>query len=219
MAPSIAPITPPGETAPPPTYLDNVNSRSLPSPPYDDSGTASLVAQLTNLNVTDLDNQGEFPTVDQAIAHLELLNAFFTLKEDIKTRDGLFNLYDADTGAKCSLAEMQEKRWVVYVTQAVERYRSWWEAISRIPNGPALQVRHMTISSASPTYSEAFREASYVSSTMTRDVLPPLDVLLVWHSRKWLNTMMLEQQLTPDRQAQSKMLLRGLHPCWQYWYD
>jgi len=79
-----------------------------------------MTAQLISLNLNNLDSPDGFPTVDQAIAHLELLNAFFLLKKDIKAKDGLFDLCDSDATSKVPVEEIQEKRWVVYVTQAVD---------------------------------------------------------------------------------------------------
>jgi len=156
----------------PPPYQDHSNSRSLPTPPQDDS-TSSMTAQLINLNLNNLESPDGFPTVDQAIAHLELLNAFFLLKKDIKAKDGLFDLCDSDATSKVSVEEIQEKRWVVYVTQAVERFRVWWEMISLPFEEYKLQVGDtQTVGKAA--FNANFLRLTRMAVISRQDELPPL---------------------------------------------
>jgi hypothetical protein len=96
--------------------------------PIDGPTAEALSAAFSSLRLSD--TPSDFPNTDTCLAHLKLLSAFHALKEDIGYTDGLFNLWDA----KCellenreeSLAKMREKRWVLYIARAVERFESWW---------------------------------------------------------------------------------------------
>ena len=129
----------PQVTAPPAEVLANSNGNGKEAPPSyapnDPNATdangpspAELNAAFANLKLGDV--APEFPTADQCLAHLKLLNAFHALKEDVGYTDGLFGLYDA----KCeivenkeeALAKMREKRWALYIARAVERFEDWW---------------------------------------------------------------------------------------------
>jgi hypothetical protein len=109
----------------PPSYsvTDPVNAE-----PIDGPTAEQLSAAFSALHLSD--NPPAFPDTEHCLAHLKLLSSFHALKEDIGYTDGLFNLYDA----KCelldnrdeALAKMREKRWVLYIARAVERFESWW---------------------------------------------------------------------------------------------
>lgn len=73
------------------------------------------------------------PTVDQCIAHLKLLECFHELRETVATTDGLYGIKDdyassaANESSRASLlTKIREKRWSIYVTQAVKRFELWW---------------------------------------------------------------------------------------------
>ena len=75
----------------------------------------------------------EKPTADQCIAHLKLLECFHELRETIATTDGLYGIKDAYASTAASesshaslLTKIREKRWSIYVTQAVKRFELWW---------------------------------------------------------------------------------------------
>jgi len=109
----------------PPSYsaTDPVNAE-----PIDGPTAEQLSAAFSSLHLSD--TPPAFPDTEHCLAHLKLLSAFHALKEDIGYTDGLFNLYDA----KCelldnrdeALAKMREKRWVLYIARAVERFEDWW---------------------------------------------------------------------------------------------
>ncbi|KAI1488442.1 hypothetical protein F5X96DRAFT_671707 [Biscogniauxia mediterranea] len=85
-------------------------------------------------------------TPDTCLAHLKLLFAFQTLKDDIGYTDGLWAIYDTrvlteqqgkarpfekgqklDDDTARELARLREKRWALYVARAVDRYQTWWK--------------------------------------------------------------------------------------------
>ena len=131
----------------PPAY--SVNERAEPEPPID------LTALFSELK---LSNDIEDPGVDTCLAHLKLLHAFQTLKEDVGYTDGLWGLWD--TRAECSvtiedngtieevsvdpgvtlteeqkkitLSKIREKRWALFVARAVERYEAWWVSMFKV---------------------------------------------------------------------------------------
>lgn len=146
------------EIAPPPAYTSAAShgQSSVSSP------LASGQHQTVNDNVDisaafanlSLPSTSETPEVDTCIAHLKLLFAFQSMKEDVGYTDGLWNIWDkradldvelspADLGAldargekrlpdderKLKLSKIREKRWAVFVARAVDRYESWWASL------------------------------------------------------------------------------------------
>ena len=76
-------------------------------------------------------NNSLLPTTKQCIAHLKLLECFHRLREDISSRDRIFSIGTERTTVpadKTSQEQLRDKRWVVYVTRAVERYTRWWNS-------------------------------------------------------------------------------------------
>lgn len=92
---------------------------------------------------------------DACLAHLKLLHAIQSMKEEAGYTDGLWNLWndrgkwalddlraDADwstirmlekTNAKTVTAaghsRIREKRWALFVARAVDRYETWWKSL------------------------------------------------------------------------------------------
>ena len=102
-------------------------------PPSYSSIPPDITAAFSNLR---LGQSASIPTVDECIAHLKLLEAFSQLRDDIGTTDGLYGLYDnfiepaaLRTKKECVelLAAMREKRWAIYVTNAVQRFEIYWK--------------------------------------------------------------------------------------------
>jgi hypothetical protein len=110
-----------------PTYAVSDPLPAAPEP-IDGPTAEALSAAFSSLRLSD--TPPAFPDTNTCLAHLKLLSAFHALKEDIGYTDGLFNLWDA----KCellgnrdeSLAKMREKRWVLFIARAVERFEDWW---------------------------------------------------------------------------------------------
>ncbi|KAH7034662.1 uncharacterized protein B0I36DRAFT_82922 [Microdochium trichocladiopsis] len=161
---------------------------------------AELNAALTSINLKDNPNLSE----DRCLAHLKLLSAFQQLKADVGYTDGLWQLFDAralnsetqpvhvsekkgEKGEKAKaavddetspltkkLAEIREKRWILFVARAVDRYEAWWKTFQ----GKPLVEEMMDIDG--PHYNSFHTDSAPMQ--WTKSMLPPLDVLLVWHS-------------------------------------
>ena len=114
-------ITASGDS-PPPSYSASVVQEPLP-----DISTA-----FANLNLDEPSALAQTPTPDECLAHLKLLEAFFSLRQDISEHDGLFGISDSFATASTErertelLAKFREKRWQVYVSKANKRFEAWW---------------------------------------------------------------------------------------------
>jgi len=111
------------------------------------SADVDLAAAFAKLS---LPSTAADPDPDTCLAHLKLLFAIQSLKEDIGYTDGLWNIWDTRAeGTEVSLAEVQpeppsekergnavlskirEKRWALFVARAVERYEAWWNSLPK----------------------------------------------------------------------------------------
>ncbi|RDK39342.1 hypothetical protein M752DRAFT_255757 [Aspergillus phoenicis ATCC 13157] len=121
-----------------------------------------------------------FITPKQCVTHLKLLSAFAELRDVISNNDGLFGLYDQgenrENVARDNYQDLvREKRWAVYVARAVKRYTDWWFRClpSQKPLPTMADIRK-------DAYAKVVKPNKIVQ--WHEDVLPPLDVLMVWHS-------------------------------------
>lgn len=133
--------------AAPPSYQDAEAGASLAeqAPPIEK-------AFFGTLNLAQTPSQPESNT---CLAHLRLLFAFQTLKEDIGYTDGLWGLWDTraeghksvtrdekaqlpvpidskqevPTDKHLLLSQIREKRWALFVARAVDRYEAWWSSL------------------------------------------------------------------------------------------
>ncbi|KAI1479268.1 hypothetical protein F4774DRAFT_129574 [Daldinia eschscholtzii] len=138
-------------------------------------------------------------TPDMCLAHLRLLAAFQTLKEDIGYADGIWGLFDSrvlsqrsrkskavENGSKLEeetvqgLSRLREKRWAIFVARAVDRYETWWNTLSK---------QHLTEEHMRGNYIGEFGSTIYgtfiakgTPLQWAEHILPPLDVLMVWHA-------------------------------------
>lgn len=118
------------------------------------------------------------PSVDQCIAHLEVLEAFHQLKEHISHTDGLFGLDDSDIPKSLAPNDVQElrdklaqKRWAVYLTRAVDRFARWWTVA--LPSRIQDFFKMTEWGWADPSDGILSRPVT-ATCTFTRDNLPPL---------------------------------------------
>ncbi|KAH8774025.1 hypothetical protein BGZ57DRAFT_894252 [Hyaloscypha finlandica] len=158
------------------------NNEALPTyAPIDGPTAEALSAAFSSLRLSD--TPPAFPDTNTCLAHLKLLSAFHALKEDIGYTDGLFNLWDA----KCellgnrdeSLAKMREKRWVLFIARAVERFEDWW--LNVLCYGEeARRLEGKAMVATSLKFME-FTKRGRVQK-WTTSMLPPIDVLMVWHA-------------------------------------
>ncbi|KAG9228913.1 hypothetical protein BJ875DRAFT_547388 [Amylocarpus encephaloides] len=123
------------------------------------------------------------PTPETCLAHLKLLHCIFALKEDIGYTDGLFGIWDGKAEMSDNrdetLVKMREKRWALYVARAVERFQVWWLKVVCLTNGAErLKCKDMI---ATNLKLSTFRQRGQVLQ-WTLDSLPPVDILMIWHS-------------------------------------
>ncbi|KAK1971066.1 hypothetical protein LY78DRAFT_166705 [Colletotrichum sublineola] len=193
---------------PPPTYEATTQEEPPPfgdqPPPFEATGgpggsrthteadVANITAAFSSLR---LGTQRD-PDVDSCLAHLKLLYAIQTLKDEVGYTDGLWDLWDIRAGplpgseaeekggsskdserTKKVLAMIREKRWAVYLARAVDRYETWWKTLSE---GRLREAEMINADKSSEKYVK-FPDGSddYPWSV---DNLPPLDVLMIWHS-------------------------------------
>ncbi|KAF4979789.1 hypothetical protein FZEAL_4063, partial [Fusarium zealandicum] len=176
------------------------------SPPaYEEAGAsapldADLTAQFTNLQLHP--SPYNIINPDTCLAHLKLLFALQSLKEDIGYTDDLWGIWDnrADGNIAVTddgevqehsytashvpsiedkqrfLSKIREKRWALFVARAVDRYEAWWNSL--VGEGP-LTESDMD-AERSPAYEDfpTAKESDYWET----QTLPPLDVLMVFHS-------------------------------------
>lgn len=124
----------------PPAYTVNEH-RNIAGP-----SAGELNAAFSSLTIFDA--QPPFPKADHCFAHLKLLSTFHALKEEIRSTDGLFNLWDV----RCEKAEardeilekMKDKRWALYIARAVERFESWWlRVLVQMEQSKRLEAKEM----------------------------------------------------------------------------
>ena len=186
--------------SPPPSY-----SASAAQEPPPDISTA-----FANLNLHEPSALVQTPTPDECLAHLKLLEAFYSLRQDVCQHDGLFGISDSFATASTEpertqqLANLREKRWQIYVSKANKRFEAWW----------------MTC-----VLPEARRETQYAVTTVgrtswvgeklkfERENLPPLGKLMI--RKIWLLSVTDHQCRRHHGlaciSAQPEKLLRRLH--------
>ncbi|KAL8817101.1 MAG: hypothetical protein Q9191_008211, partial [Dirinaria sp. TL-2023a] len=166
------PLAPPKEASPPPSYTT--------SPPDITSYAASppdITAAFANLNLRQATVK---PNRDQCIAHLKLLESFHELRENIATQDGLFGIKDDfvprgldERDHAAFLVKIREKRWAIYVAKAAKRFESWWLH--------SVDVSHRMYRVQDTTSLVRMMDNALPLSDI-KDNLPPIDVLMVWHT-------------------------------------
>jgi hypothetical protein len=211
VGPSTAPsaaVGPDSNGIAPPTYDASANDAAVANgqgaygQPSADDPAVNLTAAFENLK---LSNGPGFPDVDRCLAHLKLLSAFQSMKEEVGYTDGLWNIWDnradgdeilvvdgppadvpmpphseknmIDDKKLHRLSKIREKRWALFVARAVDRYEAWWAAVST--HASPLTLDDMGVA-GSPKY-DKFTSVS-TGLQWTQDSLPPLDVLMVMHA-------------------------------------
>ena len=76
-----------------------------------------------------------------------------------------------------------EKRWAVYVARAVDRFERWYDACvpATMGGAPCEKLTGNQICTKKGLDKVAYHGISIKQLTL-KDQLPPLDVLMVWHS-------------------------------------
>lgn len=152
-----------------------------------------LSAAFFRLKIPDITGTVR-PDEHMCIAHLKLLHAIDALKQDVGYTDGLFGLWDASAlkgvdlslekpnaaaqakneEARMALSRIREKRWALYVARAVDRYEAWWNSM------PIVMLTEEAMKEEGSYSYESFGVGPLPSWKI--EDLPPLDVLMVWHT-------------------------------------
>lgn len=179
------------EAAPPPAYHE-----ALPGEQAADLLTAeetdqvNLTAAFDNLKISSGPSD---PTVETCLAHLKLLFALQSMKEDVGYTDGLWGLWDSLAGPpeqlKASdgkapeekiqdkklavLSKIREKRWALFVARAVERYEVWWKSM------PGFPLSEKMMETPNAEYYLVFPTETSHAMKWSADKLPPLGMLRI----------------------------------------
>lgn len=181
----------------------------------DDAERATRAAPVVTLN--HLNNLPAHPCAERCLAHLRLLFAMRRMRVLVGCTDGLWGLCDvhaegAVMGESVPAVKAQnnleawlrihEKRWGLFVARAVDRYEAWWKWLARRhATQPAVSVRDIDAGDAAYRDFPVDDEGCVVP--WTEDMLPPLDVLMVWHTH----------MLNPRAFLEDAMLA-GIRPIW-----
>ncbi|KAL8790019.1 MAG: hypothetical protein Q9195_006568 [Heterodermia aff. obscurata] len=143
-----------------------------------------ITALFSNLDLRPSPDRISKPTPSECLVHLKLLTAFHRLREDIATTDGLFGIHDdmavsisrAEEGKKHAdrLRMLREKRWVVYVVKAVQRFERYWAQLDAKSMLKQSDIKLVRVYGPVQKKPNKFR--------WSVDTLPPLDVLMILHA-------------------------------------
>ncbi|OAQ67280.1 alpha-ketoglutarate-dependent sulfonate dioxygenase [Pochonia chlamydosporia 170] len=138
-----------------------------------------LVNKLQSLDLST--TASTTPDTASLLAHLRLLLTFEKLKQQIGFTDGLWDIWDnraasADNSLEV-LVKLREKRWAIYIARAVDRYEEWWNSL---PHDMLFEKDMMRGTECRPEKYVKFMDAKPIPWKM--EMLPPIDVLLIWHS-------------------------------------
>ncbi|KAJ5090141.1 hypothetical protein N7532_008825 [Penicillium argentinense] len=176
--------------------------QSIP-PPYSppDPTPANQANISTSASRNGSIRPGDTVAADECIIHLKLLSTIANLRKFIKGTDRLFGIHDSEAKnfsdprkQSQAVTRLEEKRWAVYVARAVDRFTVWWQTC--LPN---LDTRN--ISSLSKSEAKIAWPAS---------MMPPLDVLMVWHAY-----MLNPRAFLEDCLRQSKMSVWATGMPWE----
>lgn len=163
---------------------------SSPPPSYNDQAD-ELVSSIRKLhfsksaNVSPTYKACVIPTTDECIAHLKLLTALHHLREEISETDGLFGIQDSQADffgshQPTAKVKIREKRWAVYVARAVDRFEKWWDVCVKTEPVGRNGLFTMDDIFVKTTIESAVQAAGSIEFDQSN--MPPLDVLMVWHS-------------------------------------
>ncbi|KAF3483895.1 uncharacterized protein GIQ15_03219 [Arthroderma uncinatum] len=126
--------------------------------------------------------------VDECIAHLKLLRSLADLRDLISKSDGLFGIHDIQADvfeneeeSRKALALIREKRWEIYVTRAAHRFEIWVRSCTPT-GGPGSNSSCVMLYDVeeNPEYKN-FPKWEFRTLWSTA-LMPPLDVVMVWHA-------------------------------------
>ncbi|KAE8327591.1 hypothetical protein BDV39DRAFT_175337 [Aspergillus sergii] len=135
------------------------------------------------LDVSDIDKfDFLYPSTNHLAMHLCLIECFYKLRSDVmnsKELDTVIGPFVSAENTQNSKARLtaadadmvrtsQIRKWELFVKAAVGRFDIWWQNIDKV-------IRHAKAYNIPAV-------AQQDTSTLSKNYLPPLDVLLVWYS-------------------------------------
>lgn len=111
-----------------------------------------------------------YPDVSHAAVHLALLECFYNLRlsateVELDCPPAYEERLSHDDGAESTPHDTH--RWHTLIRLAVTRFEAWWANIDAVLNHAAIY---------------AYRPTERIGVQLTKDYLPPLDVLFVWYT-------------------------------------
>ncbi|KAH6605065.1 hypothetical protein Trco_006772, partial [Trichoderma cornu-damae] len=183
----------------PPTYASEASA--VQDGFADPARDIDVTASFANLSLSSGPPTGG-PNVDTCLAHLKLLHAIHSLKEDVGYTDGLWGIWDSraqwdtaildsealppgirleglDEGerVKLALSRLREKRWAIFLARAVDRYEAWWNAVRK---HETMLTEEDMMRPKNPKYTRFVTTGTPLP--WKDELLPPLDVLMVMHA-------------------------------------
>lgn len=194
------------DVIPPPAYGDTSQhdevSLALPSGPPPRADHIDITAAFSNLS---LDPSPKDPTVDTCLAHLKLLHAVQSMKEDVGYTDGLWGMWDrrAESDGDIDLDDVEEAASAGVAQPATEktkktpdderkirlskiREKRWALFVARAVDRyeawwatfPKVVLReHDMVQDSGSVYHDFVSPNEFMNWNET--MLPPLDVLMV----------------------------------------
>ncbi|KAK5994820.1 hypothetical protein PT974_03204 [Cladobotryum mycophilum] len=195
--------TPPAYTTTSAATVNGTNGN--PENPPTDAKTDALTAAIGNLSISPeaaVSSEPQGLYVDACLAHLKLLHAIQTMKDDVGYTDGLWDIWNTrveygvedllaggdgllaaelskmtdEERKMASLSKICEKRWALFVARAVDRYAVWW--------GSMIGKNMLTEEDMAVPNSQKHMHfpTTGVPMVWEEHMLPPLDVLMVIHT-------------------------------------
>ncbi|KAA8911737.1 hypothetical protein FN846DRAFT_934634 [Sphaerosporella brunnea] len=143
---------------------------------------ASSVYQLGSLSAAGtISDREEAPSVAQAAVHLVLLEVFWSFKERfLHPSDEYKSFFGAALGwletRKWDEAD-NEMLWKTVIEIAVGRFEAWWKVVGREVEGTKWDDREREGVKYEPKDGPGKK-----ITELPAEMLPPIDVLMVWHS-------------------------------------
>ncbi|CAG7558972.1 unnamed protein product [Fusarium equiseti] len=114
-----------------------------------------------------------YPDASHAAVHLALLECFRDLRASARALDVSIEkppsyVEKSTAGSSSESAPLPEsQRWDFLIKLAITRFTAWWSNIDMVLNHASVYSHHA---------------GSQVALQLTKDYLPPLDILLVWYA-------------------------------------
>ncbi|KAK6008736.1 hypothetical protein QM012_000639 [Aureobasidium pullulans] len=175
--------------------ISATNSPSPPPPTYEEAERQQDNVQHTTDAANSFAQLGpDLPSPEDGIAHLKLLECFYRLKQKIASTDGLFDISSDILGEinqtppqknahndkdNMKLTLLAEKRWQVYVSRAVDRFSRWRYSLE--PDADYYTL-NQAVTSKGDVLADRVKPEKANPLSFAAENLPPIDVLMVWHS-------------------------------------